>query len=168
MNENNTAIPNYKADQTRRLMLALNHSRPSYRPSPDVAQAACSEELSLVGNEAATCPTYLDIPGSLPEAVQPQLVSNFGGVHGIGQILLVGVNEQKGIAKLVLVKHPLEFFARFRNTFSVVGINDKDDSLGVLVVCRALRKIAKSKGGEATHNASREGGSCPGHRHPRR
>ena len=81
-----------------------------------------------------TC-TYLDVPRPLTEALQTELIGDLRGVHGVGQILLVGKDEEESVTKLVLVKHALELLACLRDTFSVVGVDNEDDSLSVLEVC---------------------------------
>lgn len=116
----------------------LTHSRPSYRPSPLVAHVAwmnlkaamASVRLFTQPLPHATCS-----PLSLSQAVQTELIGDLGGVHGVWQILLVGKDEEKSIPQFVFVEHSLQFFASFRHTLSIVGINDKDYSLGVLKVC---------------------------------
>lgn len=77
----------------------------------------------------------LDEPLTLSQAVQAELVGDLGSVHGVGQILLVGENEEQGVAELVLVEHALELLAGLRNTLSVVRVDDEDDTVGVLEVC---------------------------------
>merc|ERR1712080_631089 len=76
----------------------------------------------------------LDVPSALPQGVQTKLVSDLGGVHGVGQILLVGVDKEKGVAQLILVEHALELLTGLNNTVAIVGVNDEDDTLGVLEV----------------------------------
>jgi len=86
---------------------------------------------TLMANYFGAC---LDVPLALPEAVEPQLVGNFSGVHGVGQILLVGENKEDGIPELVLVQHALQFLSGLRHTLPIVGIDDKDDTLSILEV----------------------------------
>lgn len=50
------------------------------------------------------------------------------------QILLVGENQQKSVAELVLVQHALKLLTGLTNTVAIVGINNEDDTLGVLEV----------------------------------
>lgn len=50
------------------------------------------------------------------------------------QILLVGEDQEQGIAEFVLVQHALQFFPSLDNTISVVGVDDEDDTLSVLEV----------------------------------
>ncbi len=76
----------------------------------------------------------MDIPAPLPQTVKTQFISDFGGIHGVGKILFVGKYEEKGIAELVLVKHALEFLSGFRDTLTIVGVNDEDNPLGVLEI----------------------------------
>lgn len=73
-------------------------------------------------------------PGALPEGVQAKLVSDLSGVHGVGQILLVGEDEEKSITELVLVEHALELLTGLDDTVAIVGVDDEDDTLGVLEV----------------------------------
>ena len=82
--------------------------------------------------------TDLDEPRPLPETVETKLVRDLSGVHGVGEILLVGKDKQEGITELVLVEHPLELLARLRDTFPIVGVDDEDDTLRVLEVCGAV------------------------------
>ena len=52
--------------------------------------------------------------------METELVSDLGGAHGVGKILLVGEDKQQCVAELVLVEHPLQLLARFRDTLPVV------------------------------------------------
>ena len=45
----------------------------------------------------------LDEPVSLTDGVEAELVGDLGGGHGVGEILLVGENQQDGVAKLILL-----------------------------------------------------------------
>jgi hypothetical protein len=76
----------------------------------------------------------LDVPSALPQAVKAELVSDLGGVHGVGKILLVGEDQQNGIAELVLVEHALELFPGLDDTVTIVAVDNEDDTLGVLEV----------------------------------
>jgi hypothetical protein len=66
--------------------------------------------------------------------VQAKLVSDLSGVHGVGQILLVGEDKEKSVTELVLVEHALELLAGLDNTVAIVGVDDEDDTLSVLEV----------------------------------
>ena len=83
--------------------------------------------------------TDLYEPRSLPEAVETELVGDLSGVHGVGKILLVGEDKQESITELILVEHALELLTRLRDTFPIVGVDDEDDTLGVLEVMSPQR-----------------------------
>lgn len=83
-------------------------------------------------------------PLSLPQAVESELVSNLCGVHSVWQVLLVGKDEQEGVSELVLVEHTLQLLAGLGNTLSVVRVDDEDNSLGVLEVCREMAEVMLS------------------------
>jgi hypothetical protein len=128
------------AAHTRRFRFELSHSRPSYRPSPDVAHVAWMNLRAGRGEHRAgrrTLAAPPHAPLALAQRVQAELVRNLGGVHGVGQVLLVGKHEQQRVAQLVLVEHALQLLARLRHTLPVVGVDDEDDALRVLEVCGA-------------------------------
>ncbi len=50
------------------------------------------------------------------------------------KILLVGKDKEKSVAQLILVEHALKFLTSLDNTISVVGVDNKDDTLGILKV----------------------------------
>ena len=55
------------------------------------------------------------------------------------QILLVGENQEEGIAELVLVQHALQLLTGLDNTVPIVAVNHEDDTLGVLEVVAPQR-----------------------------
>jgi hypothetical protein len=77
---------------------------------------------------------HLNIPSSLSEAVEAELIGNLSSVHGVGQILLVGEDKEESITELIFVQHPLQLLASLRNTLSIIRIDYEDDTLGVLEV----------------------------------
>lgn len=89
---------------------------------------------TLVQTVTSGSASGLDIPWALPQAVKAKLVGNLGGVHGVWKILLVGKDQQDGVAQLVLVEHTLEFLAGLDDTVTIVAVDDEDDALGVLKV----------------------------------
>jgi len=91
---------------------------------------------------------HLNVPSSLSEAVEAEFVSDLGSVHGVGQILLVGEDEEESITELILVQHPLQLLTSLGNTLSIVRIDNKDDTLGVLEVCSVMRNATRTSGGE--------------------
>lgn len=76
----------------------------------------------------------LDVPLALPQGVQPQLVGDLCGRHGVGQVLLVGEHQEHGVAQLVLVEHAVELVAGFAHAVAIVAVHHKDETLGVLEV----------------------------------
>jgi hypothetical protein len=80
--------------------------------------------------------TDLDIPGSLPESVKPQFVSDLSCVHRIRQVLLVSEDEEESITELIFIEHSLKFFPSLRNTLSIIRVDHENDSLSVLEVCK--------------------------------
>ena len=96
--------------------------------------------------------THLDEPRPLPEAMETQLVRDFSSVHSVGKILLVGEDKQESVAELVLVEHPLELLAGLRDTFPIVGVDDEDDTLGVLEVW-SVEKVYTGEEGKDTSDA---------------
>lgn len=76
----------------------------------------------------------LNVPGALSQAVEAKLVCDLGGVHGVGQILLVGEDEQNGVPELILVEHALKLLASLDDTIAIVAVDYEDDTLGVLEV----------------------------------
>lgn len=76
----------------------------------------------------------LNIPIALSKSVQAQFISDFSSVHGVGQILFVGKYEQYSITQFVFVQHTLQFVTGFADTYRIVTVDDKDDTLGILEV----------------------------------
>lgn len=94
-------------------------------------------------------------PCPLSQAVETELVGDLGSVHGIlwqgqkselirvefgleggtyRQILLVGEDQEDSIPQLVLVQHALQLLTGLDDTVAIVGVDDEDDTLGVLEV----------------------------------
>lgn len=77
--------------------------------------------------------------------------------------MFVGEYKKEGIAKFILVKHTLKLFTGFRDTLTIVGIDDEDDALSVLKIWKkfslaTVRKglaIAETKGGRRTMSPKR-------------
>ena len=66
---------------------------------------------ALVQAVAGGGATSLDVPLSVAEAVETQLIGHLGGTHGVGKILLVGENQQDGLSELVFVQHSVQLVA---------------------------------------------------------
>jgi hypothetical protein len=76
----------------------------------------------------------LDVPSALPQAVKAELVCDLSDAHGVRKILLVGKDQEKSIPQLILVEHALKLFAGLWDTVTIVGVDDENDTLGVLEV----------------------------------
>lgn len=76
----------------------------------------------------------LNVPASVSECVQTELVSDFRCVHGVGQILLVGEDEKDGVTQLVLGEHTHQLLARLTHTLAIVRVDHEDQTLSVLEV----------------------------------
>lgn len=95
-------------------------------------------------------------PSPLSQAVQTKFISNLGSIHCVllvknglvseppskctqrqethRQILFVGEDQEQGIPKLILIQHSLKLLTSLADTLSVVGVDNENDSLGVLEV----------------------------------
>ena len=73
------------------------------------------------------CRSGLNVPLAALHIAQVQLLSNLTHAHGIGEVLLVGIYQQHGIAKLILIQHPLQLIPGVVNAVAVVRVNDKND-----------------------------------------
>jgi hypothetical protein len=102
--------------------------------------------------------------------VKTQLVRNFRSVHGVREILLVGEDKEESIPEFILVQHPLELLPGLRDTLPIVGVDDEDDTLGVLEVYTDRRTMSWSliRIDLDTYSASTGDESCPVLRHPTR
>merc|ERR1712159_594229 len=67
----------------------------------------------------------LDVPAALAQRVQAELIGDLGRVHRIGQVLLVGEDEEDGLAELVLVEHAVELVARLAHAVAIVRVHTK-------------------------------------------
>ena len=76
----------------------------------------------------------LNEPLALAEVRQLEDLLNFRGRSGVGEILLVAVNEESGVLEVVVGEGVLEFFGGFLQAGAVGGVDDVDDAVSVLVV----------------------------------
>ena len=72
---------------------------------------------------------------------QSQLPANFRCTHGIREILFVGIHQERCISQLILVQQTVQFFSCSCHSFPIVGIDDEDNAIDVIVVM--LPKSAK-------------------------
>jgi hypothetical protein len=84
----------------------------------------------------------LDEPCATLETRQVQLFGDFACLQRVGQVLLVGKDQQNSIAQFVFRQHAVQFFTGFINTVTVVGVDDEDDTLCVLEVVSPERSDA--------------------------
>ena len=66
--------------------------------------------------------------------MQSELIGHFCRAHGVGKILLVGKYQEYRIAQFVFIEHSVQFVTSSIDTIRVIGIDDKDETLRVLVV----------------------------------
>jgi len=76
----------------------------------------------------------LHVPLAGADVVKAELVSDLSDRHSLRKILLVGEHEEDGIAELVLTKHLVKLVVSLSDTLAIVGIDHKDQTLGVLEV----------------------------------
>merc|ERR550514_319736 len=114
---------------------------------PQAQAAPCAARSLLLAGERAREPVEslvepvpcggagrLDEPLPVPEVVEPQLVGDLRGGHGVREVLLVGEDEEHRVAHLLLVQHLRKLFARVLDAVPVVAVNNEDEALRVLVV----------------------------------
>ena len=66
--------------------------------------------------------------------MKAKLIGDFRGGHGSWKILLVGIDEDDSILKLLIIYHFMKFFTGIINSISIIGINNKDNALSVGVI----------------------------------
>jgi len=81
----------------------------------------------------------LDVPVTLAEGVETELVGDLSSIHGVWQILLVCENKEEGITKFIFVQHAMELIACLRDTLPIITIHNKDNTLCVLEVMAPQR-----------------------------
>lgn len=127
----------------------------------------------------------LDIPGTLTQRVETKLVGDFGGVHGVGQILrvqsqspgktylLIGKHQQQCIPKFVLAQHALHW--EISHDLFCMSINSHSSRASTIrslsfesttkmipwVFWKSFRQHLFHVVWGLTHSASRGDGSCP-------
>mmetsp|Transcript_6020 Transcript_6020/g.15757 ORF Transcript_6020/g.15757 Transcript_6020/m.15757 type:complete len:262 (-) Transcript_6020:40-825(-) len=89
---------------------------------------------ALVEALAAGGAGALDVPVTLAQRMQAELVRDLGGVHGVWQILLIGKHEQHGLAQLVLAEHTVQLVLRLADAVAVIAVHHEDQALRVLEV----------------------------------
>ena len=65
--------------------------------------------------------------------MKSEFLCNFSHAHDT-LILFISEDEENSVSEFFLSKHSMEFFLSKIHTIFITGVNDKDESLGVLVV----------------------------------
>ena len=81
----------------------------------------------------------MNVPLAVSDRVQAELVSDLADRHGVGKILLVGEDKENGITELIFPQHLLQLLVGLRDTLTIVGVNNEDETLGVLEVVAPQR-----------------------------
>ena len=97
----------------------------------DVSREPIQTFIETIGGGGAAA---LNEPNTLAKSIQSKLFLDFRSGHGIGKILLVGEDEEDGVAEFVFREHLVKFITSLANTFTIVGVDDEDDTVGVLEV----------------------------------
>ena len=71
--------------------------------------------------------------------MKSELVGHFCSAHCVGEVLLVRKNKKDCVAKLILVQHSVQLISSGIDTVRVVRIDNKDKTLGILVVVTPKR-----------------------------
>mmetsp|Transcript_13931 Transcript_13931/g.23200 ORF Transcript_13931/g.23200 Transcript_13931/m.23200 type:complete len:200 (+) Transcript_13931:326-925(+) len=71
--------------------------------------------------------------------MKSELVGHFSSAHGVRKILLVSKHKKDGITELILIKHSVQLISRGVDAIRVVRIDNKDQTLGILVVVAPKR-----------------------------
>merc|ERR1719387_133564 len=111
---------------------SLNSSAANYLL---LARESAREPIeTLVESITCGCTSRLDEPLPVPKVVEPKLVRHLRSGHCIWQVLLVGKDEYNSIAHLILIQHLCQLFTCVLNAIAIVAVDNKDESLRVLVV----------------------------------
>ena len=96
---------------------------------------------TLIKTIAGCSTTCLNVPLTIrwAKSVQTKFVSHLGSAHSVRKILLVGENEKDSIAQFILVQHSVHLITGSINTIRIVRVNNKDQSLSVLIVMAPQR-----------------------------
>jgi len=76
----------------------------------------------------------LDIPLPLPQVGQTKLLGDLLSAHLVGEILFVLEDQQILVPHLIFLEHPVHLVPLFADPVPIVGVDNEDETLGVLVV----------------------------------
>lgn len=89
---------------------------------------------TLIETVSSSSASGLDVPLASAERVQAELVGDLRDGHGVRKILLVGEDKNDDVLELLLPKHLVEFLSGLANSLTIVRVDHKDETLGVLEV----------------------------------
>lgn len=73
----------------------------------------------------------LDVPIAVAQRMQTELVGDFGRVHGVRQVLLVGEYQKYGVPELVFGEHAHELVFGLGDTLPIVAVHYEDQALQI-------------------------------------
>jgi len=74
------------------------------------------------------------MPLMLFDRCQVQLSRNLSRCHAALQVLLVGVDQNIGLAQLLVIQHGIQLFPNYTESLSICTVYDHNDKLGVCVI----------------------------------
>ncbi len=89
---------------------------------------------TLVEALAAGGDGALDLPLAASHVVEAQLLCDLCDGQRLGQILLVGEDEQRSVPEKGFVEENVEFTLGLLDSSVIVGIHDVDDTASVLII----------------------------------
>ena len=69
------------------------------------------------------------MPGPVPELAEAELLRDLLGVHGLGEVALVGEDQQHHVLHLAVRDDPHQLRARLVHTLAVRAVDHKDQRL---------------------------------------
>lgn len=87
----------------------------------------------------------LNVPFPVGDRVKTKFVGDFADTHGIRKILLVGEHKEDSFTKFIFTQHFLQLLIRFRDTFTIVTVNDENQPLSILEVVAPKRTNLKKE-----------------------
>merc|ERR1711872_34101 len=100
----------------------------------DVLQRVGEPVESLVQSLAVGGAGGLDVPVPVPHVLQAQLLGQLRRLQSVRKILFVGEYKQDSISEFIFAQHSCKFVSCLANTISIIGINNENQSLGVLEI----------------------------------
>ena len=124
-----------------------SQSRPSYKPSPLVAQVAwmyqfrlrneCKPNLSVISGAFIAFGKSLRL--NIKESVIKRLFFLIKRWFFFVDYLFVGEDEEDGVSELVFLQHSVELISGLSDSLSIVTVHDENETLGVLEIMSPQR-----------------------------